>query len=58
MGNCAIDENRNSQIALMLFVFKIKVNFVKVDMVAKNEKSDMCFSFDVLTPNDLLHLRK
>jgi hypothetical protein len=31
---------------------------VKVDMVAKNEKSDKCFSFDVLTPNDLLHLRK
>jgi hypothetical protein len=29
---------------------------VKVDMVAKNEKSDKCFSFDVL--NDFLHLRK
>jgi hypothetical protein len=31
---------------------------VKVDMVAKNEKNDKCFCFDVLTPNDLLHLRK
>jgi hypothetical protein len=31
---------------------------VKVDMVAKNEKSDKCFIFDVLTPNNLLHLRK
>lgn len=58
VGNCAIDEKYNSQIVLMLFIFKIQVKFVKVDMVAKNEKSDKCFSFDVLTPNDLLHLRK
>jgi len=27
-------------------------------MVAKNEKNDKCFCFDVLTPNDLLHLKK